>query len=59
MELLDTMSEDSTIASALEIYAEDATERNDLNKIVWCVSSDPKIADYVTYLLVNYSTIKE
>ena len=51
MELLDTMSEDSTIASALEIYAEDATERNAENKIVWCTSNDPKIVDYVTYLL--------
>ena len=51
MELLDSMSEDSLIASVLEIYAEDATETNDNGDSVWCVSDDPKIAKYVTFLL--------
>lgn len=51
MQLLDTMSEDSTIAAALELYAEDATESNDAGEIVWCASDDDKIAKYVTFLL--------
>ena len=51
MELLDTMAEDSIIAAALEIYAEDATERNPQGDIVWCTSSDDETASYVTYLL--------
>lgn len=51
MELLDTMSEDSTIAAALELYAEDATESNDAGDIVWCTSDDDEILKYVTFLL--------
>lgn len=51
MELLDTMAEDPTIAAALEIYAEDATEPNDAGDIVWCVSDDSDVMSYVTYLL--------
>lgn len=51
MELLDTMSEDSTIAAALELYAEDATEPNDAGDIVWCTAKDDEIAKYVTFLL--------
>lgn len=51
MQLLDTMSEDSTIAAALELYAEDATESNDAGDIVWCTSDDDAVAKYVTFLL--------
>ena len=51
LRLLDTMSEDSTIAAVLEVYAEDATETNDEGDIVWCVSTDSNISKYVTYLL--------
>lgn len=51
MQLLDTMSEDSTIAAALELYAEDATEANDAGDIVWCTSDDDAVAKYVTFLL--------
>ena len=50
-DLLDTMSEDSTIAAVLETYAEDATEYGDNGKIVWVESSDSDISNYVTYLL--------
>lgn len=49
--LLDTMSEDATIAAILEIYAEDATETNDNGQIVWCESSDSEVAKFVTFLL--------
>ena len=58
MQLLDTMSEDSTIAAALELYAEDATEYNDAGQIVWCTSDDDKIAKYVTYLLETMNVDK-
>ena len=51
MKLIDTMSEDPTIAAALEIYSEDVTESNDKGQIVWCESPDAHIASFVTYLL--------
>ena len=50
-DVLDTMSQDSTIAAVLETYAEDATETNEQGDIVWCESSDSKILKYVTFLL--------
>ena len=49
--LLDSMAEDPTIASALEIYATESTEYNDEGKIVWCESSDENVSKYVTFLL--------
>lgn len=51
LQLLDTMAEDSFMAAALELYAEDATESNDAGDIVWCSSDNDKIAKYVTYLI--------
>ncbi len=50
-ELLDTMSEDATIAAVLETYAEDATEYNDQGQIVWVEAQDSNINKFVTYLL--------
>lgn len=50
-QLLDTMAQDPTIASVLEIYAEDATETNDDGRIVWVESDDSDCAKYITYLL--------
>jgi len=50
-DVLDTMSQDSTIAAVLETYAEDATETNEQGDIIWCESSDSKILKYVTFLL--------
>ena len=49
--LIDSMSEDSIIASVLETYAEDATETNENGDIVWADSADPDIAKMVSYLL--------
>ena len=49
--MLDTMAEDSTIAAALEVYAEDATEYNEEGQIVWATSADENIAKYVMFLL--------
>ena len=56
--MLDTMAEDATISAVLETYAEDATERNDKGKVVWCESSDPNIAKYVTFLLNSMNVDK-
>lgn len=50
-QLLDTMSEDPIIAAVIETYAEDATERNDDGRIVWCQSENADIVKYITYLL--------
>lgn len=50
-QMLDTMSEDSSISAILETYAEDATEYNDNGKIVWVESDNPDISAYVQYLL--------
>lgn len=49
--LIDTMSNDSRIASILETYAEDATESNDNGDIVWCESDNEDVKKYVSYLL--------
>ena len=48
---LDYMAQDTTLASVLETYAEDATERNDAGDIVWCESDDADVSKYVTFLL--------
>ena len=45
------MAEDSIISAVLETYAEDATERNEDGRIVWCESDNPDIVKYITYLL--------
>lgn len=50
-ELIDTMSQDSTISAIIETYVEDICEPNDRGEIVWCESTDPKINAYITYLL--------
>ena len=48
---LDFMAQDTTLASVLETYAEDATEMNDSGDIVWCESDDGDISKYITFLL--------
>lgn len=49
--MLDSMCDDSIIASVLETYAEDATETNEAGDIVWVESTDSNAAAYVSYLL--------
>lgn len=49
--LIDTMAEDSTIAAALELYTEGATETNDDGQIVWCESNDADVTKEVQFLL--------
>ena len=50
-ELIDTMSMDSIIASAIERYAEDITQTNSKGQIFWIESDDADTAKYVSYLL--------
>lgn len=50
-ELIDMMMADSTMASVLETYTEDATEYNDKNRIVWVEADNPLISKYVEYLI--------
>lgn len=49
--LYDVMGEDTTIASALEIYTSDIVQQNQDGNIVWAESDDPNIAKYINYLL--------
>ena len=55
---LDYMAQDTTLASVLETYAEDATEMNDSGAIVWCESDDSNISKYVTFLLNSLNVDK-
>lgn len=55
---LDHMAEDTTLASVLETYAEDATEMNDSGAIVWCESDEPEVAKYVSFLLNSLNVDK-
>ena len=50
-DLIDMMMADSTMASVLETYSEDATEYNDQGRIVWVEADNPLISKYVEYLL--------
>jgi len=56
--ILDSMGNDSMIASILETYAEDTVETNDEGKVMWCESSDSNVAKYVTYLLESMNVDK-
>lgn len=50
-DLLDMMMNDSTMASVLETYAEDATEYNDQGQIVWVECDDDKRLKRINYML--------
>ena len=55
---LDYMARDTTLASVLETYAEDATEMNDNGCIVWCESDDENVGKYITFLLNSLNVDK-
>ena len=55
---LDYMAEDTTLASVLETYSEDATETNDNGQIVWCESDDSDVSKYVSFLLKSLNVDK-
>ena len=57
-ELIDTMAQDSTIAAALETYAEDISQPNSKGDIFWAESDDADVAGYVNYLLKKINVDK-
>lgn len=58
-ELIDTMAQDSTIAAAIETYAEDITQANQNGDIFWAESTDSDVASYVNYLLKKINVDKQ
>ena len=49
----DLMSQDSRVASILNMYADDCTQYNQSSKIIWAESSDQNCADFVNRLIDN------
>lgn len=58
-ELIDTMAQDSTIAAAIETYAEDITQPNNKGDIIWAESNDADVANYVNYILRKINVDKQ
>ena len=58
-ELIDTMAQDSTIAAAIETYAEDIAQPNSDGDIVWAESNEAEVGKYVNYLLKKMNVDKQ
>lgn len=56
--LLDMMSEDPIISSALEIYASDACEPNEEGKVVWVESADSNVISVCNKILDDMNADK-
>lgn len=50
-QLIDTMSQDSSVAAILRTYTEDVCEPADNGHVIWCESNDPNISKFVNYML--------
>lgn len=50
-QLIDTMSQDSSVSAILKTYAENVCEPADNGHIIWCESNDPNISKFVNYIL--------
>lgn len=50
-QIFDEMSKDVLMNSALELYADDSTEYNEYNQIIWAESDKPEIAKYINHLI--------
>lgn len=50
-QLIDTMCQDSTVASVVRTYTEEVCETADNGHIIWCESDKPEISQFVNYLL--------
>lgn len=50
-QLIDTMSQDSSVAAILRTYTEDVCEPADNGHVIWCESEDPNISKFVNYIL--------
>ena len=49
----DEMAKDIVISSALDLYADDATEYNEEGKVIWAESDNDEIKTHVNYLLTS------
>ena len=58
-ELIDTMAMDSTMAAALETYAEDIIQTNSNGEIFWIESKDAETAKYVSFLVKKLDLDKQ
>ncbi len=50
-QLVDTMAQDSSVASILRTYAEDVCDVADNGHVIWCEATDPKVSKFINYLL--------
>ena len=50
-QMIDTMSQDSSVSAILRTFAEDVCEPADNGHIIWCEANDPNISKFVNYLL--------
>jgi len=50
-QLVDTMAQDSSVASILRTYAEDVCDVADNGHVIWCEATDPNISKFINYLL--------
>ena len=50
-QLIDTMAQDSSVSAILKTYAENVCEPADNGHVIWCESKDPKISQFINYVL--------
>ena len=50
-QLIDTMAQDSSVSAILKTYAENVCEPADNGHVIWCESRDPKVSQFVNYIL--------
>jgi len=50
-QMIDTMSQDSSVSAILRTFAEDVCEPSDNGHVIWCEASDSQISKFVNYLL--------
>ena len=50
-QMIDTMSQDSSVSSIIRTYAEDVCEPADNGHVIWCESNDPNISKFINYIL--------
>lgn len=50
-QMYDEMAKDVIISSALDLYADDATEYDESGRIIWAVSDNPEISKAANYLI--------
>ena len=50
-QLIDTMSQDSSVAAILRTYAEDVCEPADNGHVIWCEANDTNVSRFINYIL--------